>query len=311
MTYLLFVVGIFLLVKSAGWIVDSSSSIAKRLGVSSLVIGLTVVAFGTSLPELVVNLFAAGAGSGSISFGNIVGSNIANILLVLGITAIIGNIKIKSDTVWKEIPFALLAGFVLFALTWEKEFFTRNDGLVLLSLFVLFLYYIFMSTRKDKEKIGFVENVDGVGLRIGLKLVLGFVGIYFGGRFVVDGAIAIAGTLGLSEYLISATIIAVGTSLPELVVGIMAVLRKDVDLAVGNIVGSNIFNVFGVFGIIPFIGPIGIPSFVGFDIAIMFLTTLLLFVFMFLGKKGELSKTEGIVFVMFYILYIWFIIIRG
>lgn len=310
-TYVLFVLGLFLLVKSADWIVDGSSSLANKLGVSSLIIGLTVVAFGTSLPELVVNIFAAMEGAGEVSFGNIVGSNIANILFVLGIAAMIGNIKIKSDTVWKEIPFALLAGFMLFALTWGKEFFTRNDGLVLLGLFVLFLYYVFISAREDRKKIELIEDVDERNSRIVLKLILGLIGIYFGGRFVVDGAIAAASALGLSEFLISVTVIAIGTSLPELVVCVMAVLKKNVDLAVGNIVGSNIFNVLWVFGVIPFISPISIPSFIGFDIAVMFLVTLLLFVFMFIGERGELSKTEGIVFVLFYILYIWFVVIRG
>ena len=314
--YILFIIGIYFLIKSAGLIVSSSSSIAKKLGVSNLMIGLTIVAFGTSLPELIINLFAALRGSAEISFGNVIGSNIANILLVLGIVAIIGNVKLKSSTVWKEIPFALLSVFVLFALTSKIFFnnnnlFTWNDGLVLLALFVMFLYYVFQMAMKDKKDIGFVEKVDESNLKITLKLIIGIIGIYFGGKFVVDGAVFIAGQLGLSEYLIAATIIAIGTSLPELVVSVFAVLKKNVDLAVGNIVGSNIFNILWVLGIVPLIRPLKIPSFIGFDIGIMFLVTLLLFIFMFVGKKHGLNKKSGILFVSLYVLYIAYLIIRG
>ncbi len=314
--YIFFVLGICLLIKSANWIVDGSSSLAKKLGVSSLIIGLTVVAFGTSLPELVVNLFATLKGSSGVVFGNIIGSNIANILLILGIVAMIGNVKIKSETVWKEIPFALLAVFVLFALTGKVFFsnghlFSWNDGLVLLALFVMFLYYIFQIALKDKKNIGFIKDSNEPNLRIALKLTAGLVGIYFAGLWVVDGAVLIAEQFGLSEFLISATIIALGTSLPELVVSVMAVMKKNVDLAVGNIIGSNVFNILWVLGIVPFVAPLKIPEFIGFDIGIMFLATLLLFIFMFIGKKHGLSKKEGAMLILFYMLYIVYIIIRG
>ncbi len=165
--------------------------------------------------------------------------------------------------------------------------------------------------RNDRKNIGLVGDVDISNCKIGLKLLLGIVGIFFGGKLVVDGAVFIAGQLGLSEFLISATIIAIGTSLPELVVCVIAVLKKNVDLAVGNIVGSNIFNILWIFGIVPLIRPIAIPSFVGFDIAVMFLATLLLFIFMFIGKKRELGKINGIVFVLLYILYIVYVMFRG
>lgn len=314
-TYLLFVLGIVFIVKSANWIVDGSSSIAERLGVSGLIIGLTVVAFGTSLPELVVNLFAAFEGSGEIAFGNTIGSNIANVLLVLGIIACFGNIRLKEETIWYEIPFALLAAFVLFVLTGNlfgaKEFLTKDDGLILLGLFGVFLYYVFLMARRGNKKFDVSAVIDRSGLKIGLKLVAGIVGIYFGGRWIVDGAVVIASQLGLSEFLISATVIAIGTSLPELVVSVVAVMRKNVDLAVGNVIGSNVFNVFWVLGIVPLISPLAIPSFVGFDIGVMFLATLVLLIFVFVGRRGELSKTEGIMFLLFYVLYIWFIIFRG
>ena len=165
---------------------------------------------------------------------------------------------------------------------------------------------------KDKRKSFDVSMiVDRKAWKIVSKLVAGVVGIYFGGKWVVNGAVSIAELWGMSEYLISATIIAVGTSLPELVVGIVAVMKKNVDLAVGNIIGANVFNICWVLGIVPLIAPLAIPAYIGFDIGIMFLATLLLFIFVFVGKKGELSKTEGIVFLLFYGLYLWFAIWRG
>ena len=315
MVYLFFVLGIILLTKSANWIVDSSSSIAKRFGVSSLIIGLTIVAFGTSLPELVVNLMAAFSGNGEIAFGNVIGSNIANVLLVLGIVGVIGNVRFKHETIWNEIPFALLAAFVLFVLTGNlfgaKEFLIRDDGFILLGLFVAFLYYVFVMAKRGNKEFDISSIVGRSNWKIGLKLVLGVVGIYFGGKWVVDGAVVIASQLGLSEFLISATVIALGTSLPELVVSIAAVRRGDIDLAVGNVIGSNVFNICWVLGIVPLISPLAIPAFIGLDIGVMFLATLLLFVFVFVGKKGHISRTEGIVFLLSYVLYIWYVIIRG
>jgi len=315
MVYLLFVVGFYLLVKSADFIVDSSSSMAKKLGVSSLMIGLTVVAFGTSLPELVVNVIAAFKGAAEVSFGNIVGSNIANILLILGVTAMISNVKVKSSTVWKEIPFALLAAFVFFILTSKVflgggDYFVRNDGFIFLALFAMFLYYTFDMAKKDRAKVGLPEEIEESNWKIFGMFVLGVVGIYFGGRWTVDGAVFVAGQFGLSEYLISATIVALGTSLPELVVSVRAALKKNIDLAVGNVVGSNIFNLLWVFGVIPFIGAVKIPAFIGFEIGIMFFATLLLFVFMFMWSKYELRKKEGFIFLLLYVLYIAYLIVR-
>lgn len=316
MTYLLFVVGIVLLIKGADWIVDGASSLARKFGVSSLIIGLTVVAFGTSLPELVVNLFAAYGGSGEIVFGNIVGSNIANVLLVLGVIALIAKVPVKNQTIWEEIPFAMLVAFVLFALCeklffGEGDFLTMGDGMVLLSLFAIFLYRISFNVRRGRKKIGFPEDSDESNWTISWKLILGLIGIYFGGNWVVGGAVEIARVLGVGEFLISATIVAIGTSLPELVVSVVAAKKGNVDLAVGNIVGSNVFNIAWVLGVVPFFGKILIPDFVIFDIAVSFFATLVLFIFVFVGKRGELSKAEGLVMLLLYILYIWFLIFRG
>ena len=187
LTYILFVVGIALLIKCSDWIVDSSSSLAKKLHVSNIIIGLTVVAFGTSLPELVVNIFASLNNSPGVIFGNIIGSNISNILLILGITAIITNINVRSETVWREIPFALLSSFVLFAIT-SKIFFSEektmlySDGMILISLFLMFVYYIYKTAKDDSKRIPPIEEIEKLSPIIYVKLVLGLIGIYFAGN---------------------------------------------------------------------------------------------------------------------------------
>ncbi len=314
MEYFLFVFGIYLLIKSSDAIVEGASALAKKFGISAMVIGLTVVAFGTSLPELMVNLFASLDGSSEIVFGNIIGSNMANILLVLGISAIIGKIVLHVPTVWNQLPFALFATFILFILSRTSlssggpAYLNFNDGVILLSFFVLFIYYIFQRMKEDKSSFEIDEILHKSNKEISLKLFFGLLGIYFAGQWVVNGAIFIASQLGVGEFLISATIIALGTSLPELAVCISAVLKKETDLAVGNIIGSNIFNILLVMGIIPLISPVIVPSFVLFDIALMFFATLLLFVFMFTGSKKELKRNEGIIFIVLYILYIFYLI---
>lgn len=315
MTYLFFVFGLFFLVKSADWIVDSSSSFAKKLGVSSLVIGLTIVSFGTTLPELVVNLFAGASGLNEVVFGNVIGSYIANVLLVLGIVACFGAVKLKRETIWHEIPIALLAAFVLFILTGNlfgtKEFLTRDDGLILIGLLCVFLYYVFLMAKRGNKDFDISAVVDRKNWMITLKFLLGIVGIYFGGKWVVTGATLIASQLGFSEFLISATIIAVGTSLPELVVCTVAIIKKNAGLAVGNVIGSNIFNVCWVLGIVPLINPLKIPSYIGFDIGVMFLAMLILFIFMATGEEHELRRKDGILFLILYALYVSSVIIRG
>ena len=318
--YILFVIGIFLLIKGADYLVDGSSSLAKKFKVSTLVIGLTIVAFGTSMPELVVNVIAGLKGSGEIAFGNIVGSNIANLLLVLGATAMIVSIKVKKSTTWKEIPFSLLAVIILFIfasvfaldkLTLNSIF--RFQGLILLSFFGIFLYYVFELTKKHKTKVenNEIEIKKLSSLKITLYILGGLVGLYLGGKWTVDGAVAIAKLFGMSEYFISLTIIAIGTSLPELITSITAALRKDIDLAVGNVVGSNIFNIFWILGVSALIVPITIPNFAIIDLSILLLVNFFLFIFMFVGKKHELERWQGVVFVLMYVAYIAYLIMRG
>lgn len=318
--YILFILGIILLIKGADWLVDGASSLAKKLGVSTLVIGLTVVAFGTSMPELIVNIMAAINNASGVAFGNIIGSNISNILLVLGATALIYNLKIKKTIIKKGIPFAFLSVIVLLVLANKKSgFITRLDGIIMLLFFAIFLYYtyeIFTSSKnrrakRAEKKSKKIEIQKHSNLIISLMLIGGLIALYFGGIWTVKGAVFIAKQFGLSQFLISATIIAIGTSLPELITSITAALRKDADMAIGNIIGSNIFNILWVLGITSIISPIAIPSFIIIDIIILAVITLLLFSFMFFGKKEELEKHQGILFILLYLAYIIFIVLRG
>lgn len=318
--YILFILGFVFLIKGANYLVDGSSALAKKLGVSSLVIGLTVVAFGTSMPELVVNIFAALGGTGDIAFGNIIGSNMANILLILGIAALITSLKVQHSTVWKEIPFSFLAVVVLLVFSssfllngFLSDYLSRFEGIILLLFFALFLYYIFNLAKRNKSQLKDPEMKikSHSYFNISLMIFVGLVGLYFGGKWVVDGAVIIAKLFGLSEFFISATIVAVGTSLPELVTSIVATLKKDFDLAVGNIVGSNIFNIFLVLGVTGIINPIKYPLTITVDLLILLGVTSLLFLFMFIGKKHELDRWQGFLFIAFYVAYIVFLIFRG
>jgi len=318
--YILFVIGIFLLIKGADYLVDGSSSLAKKFKVPTLVIGLTIVAFGTSMPELVVNVIAGLKGSGDIAFGNIVGSNIANILLILGITASIYSVKVHKSTTWKEIPFALLAVIVLFvfASTMVLDRLNLNSifrfqGILLLLFFGIFLYYVFELAKRNKAQMedDKLEIKKLSSMKIFLYIIVGLVALYFGGKWTVEGAVSLARLIGMSEYFISLTIVAIGTSLPELITSIIAAMKKDVDLAVGNIVGSNIFNIFWILGVSALITPIAIPTFAIIDLSILLGITALLFLFMFIGKKHELEKWQGIVFVLMYVAYIIYLIMRG
>lgn len=317
MNIVLLLVGFALLIKSADFLVNGASALAKRLGVSDLVIGLTVVAFGTSMPELFVNLFASMQGNTGIAIGNVVGSNIFNILVILGITSIIYPLSVSKGTVWKEIPFSLLAVLVLGALANDILFdkagysmLTRIDGFIFLAFFVIFLYYT-ASISKDSG-ISQTEESGSKSLSKSLVMLIGgLVGLAFGGKLVVDGAVNIAVRLGISQSLIGLTIVAVGTSLPELATSAVAAYRKNADIAVGNIVGSNIFNIFLILGISSLIKPLPIAAGVNIDILVLIGASLILFFSMFTGKRRMIDRWEGALFIIFYIAYIGYLIKRG
>ena len=317
-TYFLFLLGFLVLIKGADLLVDGASSIARRLNISDLVIGLTVVAFGTSMPELFVNIVASARGNTDIAIGNVLGSNICNIYLILGISAIIYPLSVSRGTVWKEIPFSLLAAIVLGLMANDRlidknsaSLVTRIDGLVLLAFFTIFLYYSF-GIAKAIEGMDEHVSVKTLGIaKSSLLVIVGLIGLVLGGKWIVDGAVAIAKNIGMSESLLGLTVVAVGTSLPELATSAVAAYKKNVEIAVGNVVGSNIFNIFFVLGISSTIKPLPFQSKSNWDVAVAIAASLLLFLAMFTGKRHALDRWEGIVFLFLYGGYIVFLIING
>lgn len=310
MEYVLLIAGFVLLVKGADFLVDGASSIAKKLGISALVIGLTIVAFGTSAPELIVNIFASLQGNTDIAIGNIVGSNIANILLILGISSIIFPLSVTKGTAWKEIPLSLLAILAVAIMANDKiidgsqsSVMTRGDGLILIAFFIIFLYYTYGISKVSGQSS---ENhvKDMAPLKAGFMVLLGLAGLTLGGKWIVDSAVLIATGLGVSQAIIGLTIIAVGTSLPELATSAMAAYKKNSDIAVGNIVGSNIFNIFWILGVSSVVSPLPFAGILNRDVAMAILATLLLFAFLFVGKRHTLERWQGFSFVAIYFLYV-------
>lgn len=311
----LLAVGFLILTKGAGWLVDGASSLAKRLGVSSLMIGLTVVAFGTSTPELIVNLFASAQGRTDLAIGNILGSNIFNIFLILGIAAAIVPLTVKRSTVWKEIPMSLLGALVVGILASDRLFagqetsvLSRGDGIILLFFFVIFLYYTFGISRVEGEEPEVKKFPPGRSLGM---VALGLAALVLGGRAIVEGATGIARSFGASEVLIGLTIVAVGTSLPELATSVVAARRKQTDIAIGNVVGSNIFNAFFVLGVSSVIRPLPFASALTFDLVVTALASVVLFATLFVGKRHILERWQGPGLIAVYVLYVGYLIVRG
>ena len=312
----LLIIGLVMLVFGGEYLVKGSASLAKKWGVSTLVVGLTVVAFGTSMPELVVNVFSALRGATDIAIGNIIGSNIANILLILGVSALILPLAVKESTTWKEIPFAVLAGWMVLFMGNDilfdglhENILTRTDGLALLAVFMIFLYYVFNLAKNGKAE---KEEIQVFGwTKSTLFVVLGLVLLFFGGKLLVENAIILARLAGMSEALIGLTIVAVGTSLPELVTSAVAAYHKHADIAVGNIVGSNIFNIFWILGLTSIIKPLPFGSGMNFDILAEIIVTLILFLFLFVGSKKKIDRWQGVSFLVLYFAYVAFLIYRG
>lgn len=317
LTYLLFIAGFFFLIKGAGFLVDGSASIAKKLKVSSIVIGLTIVAFGTSTPELIVNIFASATGNTEIAIGNILGSNIFNILFILGISSIIYPLVAKKNTAWKEVPLSLLAAILVGILANDALIdngnfsgLTRIDGIVFMSFFIIFIYYTFsISKITITEEITDETVVKEISyLKSTLFIIGGLLGLVIGGKWIVDGAVKIAEMFSVSQSLIGLTIVAAGTSLPELATSAVAAYKKQSDIAIGNIVGSNIFNIFFILGISAIIHPLPFQISSSLDIIMTILASAILFSIMFIGKNRTIEKWQGILMILVYIGYIIFLI---
>jgi cation:H+ antiporter len=304
---LILVAGFLLLIKGADWLVEGASALAKKYRVPDLAIGLTIVAFGTSAPELVVNVYAAMQNHQDIVFANVIGSNMFNLFAILGIAGIITPLAVQSSTVWKEIPFSLLALVVIFILGNDafmggENIISRIDAFILLTFFLLFLYYIYMQMKTDRTDAS-VEDKHLKPLRIVLLIVLGLGGLVFGGRLVVTNAIELASAFGVSEKIIGLTIVAAGTSLPELATSVVAAFRKNNDIAVGNIIGSNIFNIFFILGVSTMIRPLSFNLAFNTDIYLVAAGTFLLFAAMFLGGKRRLDRWEAVILLVIFIGY--------
>lgn len=310
------VIGLCLLVAGAEALVRGAASLAKKMGVPQLAIGLTVVAFGTSTPELVVNLFSAFRGSPDIAMGNVIGSNIANILLILGISSAISPLRIKSSTIFREIPFALLASILVY--TMGNDWFfagpgpgavTRTDGFTLLGLFVVFMFYIYGLARK--KEIEPEEVAQYTYARSILFTLAGLLLLVLGGKVLVDNAVSLARQSGLSESFIGLTIVAVGTSLPEMATSVVASMHRHHDIAIGNIVGSNIFNIFFILGITGTITNLPFNRLVNSDVLVSILSTALLFAFPLAGKRRAVERWHGVLFVLLYGAYVAHLVARG
>ena len=315
--YALMILGLGVVILGAESLIRGASALAKRLKVSELVIGLTVVAFGTSLPELFVNLTASIKGEHGIALGNILGSNIANILLILGISGVISSLTVTTGTVWKEIPLALLAVFLVGILANDRlvdgaEYsgLTRSDGLVLLSFFAVFLYYsagIAGQIAGTAEKMPRKQHESGWILFL---IITGISCLIIGSRWLVAGAVEMASQLGVNQSVIGASIVAVGTSLPELTTSAVAAYKGNFELAVGNVVGSNIFNVFFILGISSVIRPIPFDVEQNIDVAVSIFASLMLLVFMLTGKKRVLDRWEAVILILMYVAYVGLLVAR-
>jgi len=310
-TYLSFFSGFILLIAGAQMLVNGASSIGIKLKISQMIMGLTIVALGTSLPELIVNIFAGIKGNTALAIGNILGSNITNTLLVVGTAALIIPIHFQKKTLERDIPFSLFAPVLLFMLANDFLFgrpniISRSDGIVLLILLGFFLYFTFFKQGKNSavEQEDFKQHSWGLSL---LLVVTGGLGLYFGGEWIVDGAVKIATNMGISQTAMGLTLVAGATSLPELATSIIAARKNNADMALGNAVGSNILNISLVLGVTALIKPIPYSPKLNIELGLVFASGLLLLAFAKLGKtKNTLSRAEGILLVIIYVAFIYF-----
>ena len=310
----LLLIGFVVLIKGADWLVIGASSLARKHNVSDLAIGLTVVAFGTSAPEMVVNVFSAIQGHQDIAFGNVIGSNNFNLFVILGIAGLIAPIAVQSSTVYREIPLSLLAVILLFFLAndfflSDKLLLSRIDGLILLAMFALFLFYVKNQVGKDIKEPE-EPHKQYTNLRIWGLILAGLTGLVAGGRLVVDNAINIATDFGISEKIIGLTIVAAGTSLPELATSVVAALKKNNDIAVGNIIGSNIFNIFLILGVSSLINPLKYDRSFNGDIYFLAAGTVVLFILMFTGRRKKLDRWEAAILLSSFIFFTAFFVVR-
>ena len=313
---LLLLGGLALLIKGADLLVSGASSIAGRLGISSLVIGLTVVSFGTSLPEMLVTLVSGLRQNSDLAIANVIGSNVANVLLVLGIAAIIRPLPVKDSTVVSEIPFsltaALLVGFLANAALFSNQTelsISRLDGGILLFFFTLFILYVYKISR-DSEHLSSDNPSSLSASRSALYIVLSMVALYLGGGWVVDGAVGIAQLMNVDDALIGLTIVAIGTSSPEIVASAMAAYRNQTDMAIGNVVGSNIFNLLWVLGLTSSLVELPFEVVNNTDLVMVICSSALILFALVASRNNSILRSHGVVFIALYAGYLYYITTR-
>lgn len=301
------IVGFFLLVKGADLLVDGSSRIARKFNVKEIIIGLTIVSIGTSMPELIISVTSALKNQSDFAIGNILGSNISNLFFILGVCAIIKPLLFKKQTVRIEIPFVifLTALLYIFGNNGDYHLITELEGIIFIVFCVLFtIYNIFISKNINNSEMEKNKNKDIKLSKSFLLIMIGIILLKFGGDFVVDNASRIATLLGISERVISLTIVAISTSLPELITSALATYKGEIDLAIGNIIGSNILNIVLIIGIMAIINPI--PYSVSFnkDLMIFLIGMIFLFIVPFIGEKYKIERVSGYIYLISYFIYI-------
>lgn len=306
MDYLLLIFWFIFLIKWSDLLVEWASSVAKKFGISALVIWLTIVAFGSSAPELVINLISAIWGNTALAVSNIVGSNISNILLILWTTAVISPIAFPKSTIRKEIPFLIFVAAFLIWILFDGTI-SRFDASILSFLFVLFLVYTFKIAKnhenESEEEVVLLSNIKSV-----TYILLGFVWLIWWGKMIVDSAVNIATNFELPEAFIGVTIVAIGTSLPELAVWVVAALKKQTDIAVGSVVGSNIFNTLWILGVTGFVSPLPGYEWINIDLTVNLVASMLIFIFAFTFAKNLLDRKEWVILLCWYLLYIGYLV---
>ena len=313
---ILFLVGgLALILLGANGLTDGAAAVAKRFNISDLVIGLTIVAFGTSAPELVISTMAAMGGSAEMAIGNVVGSNIFNVLMIIGVTAMVMPIQVGQGTLSKEIPLVVLASFALTFMAndiWldggASNVIRRIDGLVLLAFFMIFLRYTFAIAHSGGDEAEGEKIKEMPIWKSTLFILGGLAGLIYGGQLFVDGASGIASSLGVSESIIGLTIVAGGTSLPELATSVTAALKKNSGIAVGNVIGSNLFNIFFVLGCSATISPLPMGGINNVDMAILIGSAIFFWVVGWFFKKRTITRVEGALLVVCYVAYTAYLI---
>ena len=304
----LLILGFILLIKGADFFVEGSSAVARRLQVPSLIIGMTIVAMGTSLPECAVSVTASLSGNNALAVGNVVGSNMFNLLIVCGVCALFCPLQVDADTLKKEFPFSIVCTILLVVLGYIGSELGHIDGLIFLLIFIIYLLAMIRKALKAKRKAP-EEKTETISMpRCLVYIVGGAAAIKFGGDFVVDAASAIAAGFGISQTIIGLTIVALGTSLPELVTSIVAARKNEVDMAVGNVIGSNIFNILLVLGVAAAISPVTLAFENLIDSGILILVSVISIIFC--RSKNSLERKEGMAMIAMYAAFFVYICVR-